>query len=85
MENQRLGPVLQDHEVEVLSHEGHAKPGALPEKNRIDQRMPLKFVTNFLLPSKESARSNRLIKTLLPESKTRWQHQGQDSAVNQTV
>jgi len=68
---------MRDHEVEVPPYERGAKdfplflgegPGVRSE-NRIDQRMPLKFVTNFLLPSKESARSNEFKKTLSPARK----------------
>lgn|GEM_PF-4803434 len=45
-------------------------PGA-GSKNRIDQRMPLKFVTNFFLPSETSARSDEFKKTLsLAENQT---------------
>jgi hypothetical protein len=63
MENQRLDLAMmkRDHEVEVLSREGRANPSPLPSpegrgrsgKNRIDQRMPLEFVTNSFLPSEE--------------------------------
>ena len=47
-------------------------------ENRIDQRMPLEFVTDSFLPSETSARSCRFKKTLLLESKTIWQRMGQD-------
>ncbi|OQY91035.1 MAG: hypothetical protein B6D38_00110 [Anaerolineae bacterium UTCFX1] len=50
----------QDHEVEVLPCERDAKDVFFFSKerseNRIDQRMPLEFVTNSFLPSKASAR-----------------------------
>lgn len=49
----------QDHEVEVLPCERDAKDVFFSKErseNRIDQRMPLEFVTNSFLPSKASAR-----------------------------
>jgi len=48
------------HEVEVPPGERGANPsGQLLGKNRIDQRMPLEFVTDSFLPSKTSVRSNK--------------------------
>jgi hypothetical protein len=46
-------------------------------ENRIDQRMPLEFVTDSFLPSETSARSNEFKKTLLLKSKTVRQRMGQ--------
>jgi len=57
----------------------------LTGKNRIDQRIPLKSVTDFLLPSKGSARSNGLKKLCCSLPKTTWQHVGQGGRSDQAI
>jgi hypothetical protein len=87
-EIKRLGP-HRDHEVEVLSRERYANPGRFqPGENRIDQRVPLEFVTDSFLPSKEAQgvkSAQHTGENSVAQLKTGRQRAGEDSAVKQAV